>query len=38
MSMLALPILLIGAVVGVGIVIGVVAVVIYAAREQRGEK
>ena len=38
MSMLALPILLIGAVVAVGIVIGVVAVVIYAAREQRGER
>lgn len=36
--MLALPILLIGAVVAVGIVIGVVAVVIYAAREQRGER
>jgi hypothetical protein len=38
MTMIALPILLIGAVVAVGIVIGVVAVVIYAAREQRGEK
>jgi hypothetical protein len=35
--MLALPILLLGAVVAVGIVIGVMALVI-AAREERGEE
>ena len=38
MTMVALPILLIGAVVAVGFVIGIVAVVIYAAREERGQK
>jgi hypothetical protein len=38
MMMLALPLLLVGAVAVVGIVIGVIAVVIFAAREERAEK
>ncbi len=38
MTMVALPILVIGAVIGALLVAGVVVVVVYAAREERGGK
>jgi hypothetical protein len=38
MTMVALPILLIGALFGVVLVIGVVVAIVYAAREERRER
>lgn len=38
MTMVALPILLIGAVIGAFLVVGVVVAIVYAAREERREK